>query len=116
MVTGTKFPRFLLRKSSKLPARKFEPATYFSELIHFHYGLLGATCRTARSDGGCLCPHGLPRGLVEAPDLVAHANHEHGLLRVLENIDDPFVLIFQVDRLSVGHEVKIGVRFENFAQ
>src|SRR5579884_3676482 len=35
---------------------------------------------------------------VEPPDLIAYRHKEHGLARVLEQIDNPVVLILQKDR------------------
>ena len=47
-------------------------------------------------------------GSAEAFRLVGDADQEHGLARVLQEIDDPVVRFFQIDALAVGQQMNVG--------
>ena len=78
---------------------------------------LGAADGPARSSRRRFGFHRLALGsLVEPSNLVAHANQKHGLLGVLQNVDDPFLLVFQINGLSVGDQVQIRLGLQNVRQ
>src|ERR1700678_354453 len=77
---------------------------------------LGAASRAARPGTSRFRFYRLAGRFVQAAHLIAHAHQKHGLLSVLENIDDPLLLVFQVDRFAVGDQMQIGVRLHDFAQ
>ncbi len=47
------------------------------------------------------------RRLVESFGLVADAHEEHGLLGVLQQIDDAFLLIFEINGFAVGQQMQV---------
>src|SRR3954453_22136661 len=53
-----------------------------------------------------LARDGLFGNFVEPPHLIADANQEHGLSRILEEVDNPILLVFKKDRLAVGEKVR----------
>ena len=79
-------------------------------------GNLSAARRASRPGGRRFSLHGLARRIVQAAHLIAHADQEHGLLGVLENVDDALLLVLQVNRLTVGDQMKIGVRLQDIRQ
>ena len=52
--------------------------------------------------------HRLAVGVANAVRLVAHANQEHRLAGVLQQIDNPRVLILKKNRFAIRHQVEIG--------
>jgi hypothetical protein len=47
--------------------------------------------------------NGLLRGRVTQPlDLIAYADQKHRLPRILQQINNPVLLVFQLDRLAIG--------------
>src|SRR5258708_38803995 len=61
-------------------------------------------------------PGRLLRSLAEPAHLVAYAHHEPRLLGILEDVDDPALLVLEVDGLAVGHQVQVGFRGQDVAQ
>ena len=47
-------------------------------------------------------------GSAEAFRLVGDTDQEHGLARVLQEIDDPVGRFFQIDALAVGQQMNVG--------
>src|SRR5580704_17250344 len=66
---------------------------------------LGLTNTRAAGAGSRFHANRFPLDVGETARLIANANQEHRLTGVLQNIDNPFVLIFEIDRLSVGDQV-----------
>ena len=46
----------------------------------------------------------------QAAHLIGNANQEHGLARVLQQVDDAVGRLFQINRLAVGQKVDLGFR------
>src|SRR5579862_9924229 len=66
---------------------------------------LGLTDTSAAGAGSRFHANRFPFDIGEAAGLIAHANQEHRLAGVLKDVDDPLVLVFQINRLSVGDQV-----------
>ena len=70
----------------------------------------GCACFRFHGFAACavLCPGVLCSTLKSAP-LVGHADQKHRLFRVLQNIDNPVGLIFEVNVLAVGDQMDVAV-------
>src|ERR1700722_3064693 len=69
---------------------------------------LCASDRAARSRRSRLGLDRLALGrIVETPDLVADAHQKHRLLGILQDVNDPVLLFFQINRLAIGDQVQI---------
>src|SRR5580704_15570462 len=77
---------------------------------------LSAADRAAGPGGGRFSLHRLTRRVVQTPHLIANANQEHGLFGVFENVDDPLLLVFQVDGFPIRYQMQIGVGLHDIAQ
>src|SRR5258708_6788205 len=87
-----------------------------SEIAYLGMVMLGAAGRPPDPGHRRLGLHGLARRFVQPFYLVAHANQKHRLLGILHNVDDPFLLFLEVNRLAVRYQVKVGVRLHNVCQ
>ena len=47
---------------------------------------------------------------IQPAGLIADAHQEHGLVGVLEQVDNPLLLVFEVNRLAVGDQVEVRAR------
>ncbi len=75
---------------------------------------VGEVARESRLAGRSYAPDGgfttralFWRRLVESFGLVADAHEEHGLLGVLQQIDEAFLLIFEINGFAVGQQMQV---------
>ena len=59
---------------------------------------------------------GFPRSLFQAPGLIADGDQEHRLPGILQQVDDPVLLIFEINRLAVGQQMQIANRWPALRQ
>src|SRR5271170_2184210 len=79
--------------------------------------VLGASYGAARSRRSRFGLHRLALGgIVETAHLVAHTHQKHRLFGVLQDVDDPVLLIFQINRFTVGDQVQIRLRLQDITQ